>query len=135
MQPRRENKVVVPTDPHSHSLPRRRGRPPKVSESNAANFLPTEKVAKRRGRPPKSVRPSLSHHNPSVETDRPRVAYRNIAVPYRILRSHNSNLEHRSQSNEINVQVFNNQPSNPNPNPQMTSRYNLRTVVPRPQRF
>ena len=54
-----------------------------------------------------------------------------LAVPYRILRSHNSeSLDYRSRANKINVQVFNNQPSNsprPNLNPQMTNIYNLRT--------
>ena len=140
VQPSNQKRNIVPTDQPSHfpSLPRKRGRPPKVSRSNTANVSPTEKVAKRRGRPPNTVRPHISDHPLSTERDRPRVAYRNTAIPYRILRSHNTNPENRSQSNEINVQVFNNQPSNsqhPNPNPHTTNRYNLRSVVSRPQRL
>ena len=142
VQPQNQSNNNVPTDPHCHYLPRRRGRPRKVNVSKTANVFPMGNIAKRRGRPPKTVRPHILDNSLSIETNRPRIAYRNvqpIAVPYRILRSHYSkNSENRSRANEINVKVFNNQPSNsPRPNqiPQMTNRYNLGTVVSRPQRL
>ena len=142
MRPQHPSKNNGPTDPHSHSLPRRRRGPRKVNVSNTANVFTTENIAKRRGRPSKTVRPHILDNSLSIETNWPRIAYRNvqpIAVPYRILRSHYSkNSENRSRANEINVKVFNNQPSNssrPNQIPQMTNRYNLGTVVSRPQRL
>ena len=138
VQPRTHTTPVVPSDQHSNTQPRKRGRPPKVSQKTAISISQPEKIVKRRGRPPKTVRPNVETTYLPLKTDRPRVAYRNLrqnAIPYRNLRSHNTpQAENRSQSNKINVQVFNNQP-NPEPNPHTTNRYNLRTVVPRPQRF
>ena len=45
VQPQNQSNNNVPTDPHCHSLPRRRGRPRKVNVSKTANVFPMGNIA------------------------------------------------------------------------------------------
>ena len=137
IKPRPKVEQPGPSNLHSNPPVRKRGRPPKNIQPTIPNNTQSPFLKRRRGRPPKNNRP-----NTVIEQIRP------FPIPCRILRSHSN--PSTPLSNEVNVHVFNNQPSHsiqpshskprirtlkPRPVPTTTNRYSLRPVVSRTQRY